>query len=237
MVVNDADADAAEETAGTLNDPAVVAVVSGDVADPAIARAAVDAAIERFGTVDILVNNAGTVSDGAFHALSDEAWDAVERNGFTTTLTMARAVVPVMRDQAMAELTADGRVRYQRKITNTAASAFLTGNPGQANLAAAAGAVIGLTRTLARELGSFGVNVNAVAPGFIETRLTRPETVEDPGGVPEPIRQMTKAMTALGRYGSPEDLARVHLFLASSDADFITGVTIPVAGGLLGTIT
>ena len=134
---------------------------------------------------------------------------------------------------ATAELARHGRVAWQRKITNTAAGALYTGNPGQANLAAGAGAVVRLTRTLARELGGFGINVNPVAPGFIDTRLTA--AADDGTGVPEPLRQMTKAMTALGRFGSPEDVARVHLFLASSDADFVTGVTIPVTGGLLGT--
>jgi 3-oxoacyl-[acyl-carrier protein] reductase len=104
-----------------------------------------------------------------------------------------------------------------------------------AALFAAAGAVVGLTRTLARELGSFGINVNAVAPGFIETRLTAALGADDAVGVAEPVRQMTKAMTALGRYGTPEDVARAHLFLASADADFVTGITLPVTGGMLGT--
>lgn len=233
LVVNDVDGAALNQIASILPDG--TAIVRGDCADKDIAGALVDAALDRHGGIDVLVNNAGTTGDGAFHALDDDGWADVHRANFETALQTTRALVPVLRERAMVELAENGRVAWQRKITNTAASAYFTGNPGQANVAAAAGAVIGLTRTLARELGSFGVNVNAIAPGFVDTRLTRAETRDDPGGVPEPIRQMTKAMTALGRHGTPDDIARVHLFLASDDADFVTGVTIPVAGGLLGT--
>ena len=235
VVLGDIDAEPLQTVAADIVAAGgVAATVVGDCADAATASALVAAAVE-LGGPDVVVNNAGTREDAAFHALDDQAWDTVQHACVQAALATTRAAVPVLRDKAMRELARDGRVAHQRKITNTAASAFFTGNPGQANLAAAAGAIIGITRTLARELGSFGVNVNAVAPGFIETRLTRRETVDDPGGVPEPIRQMTKAMTALGRYGTPDDVARVHLFLASGDADFVTGVTIPVAGGLLGT--
>lgn len=233
LVVNDIDGEALEQVRETLPDHA--RAVAGDCADPAVAAALVVAALHHHGGVDLLVNNAGTTADGAFHAMDDAAWDRVHHANFETALATTRAIAPILRDRAMAELAEMGRVAWQRKITNTAATAYLTGNPGQANVAAAAGAVIGLTRTLARELGSFGVNVNCVAPGFVDTRLTRAETADDPGGVAEPIRQMTKAMTALGRHGTPSDIAGVHLFLASADADFVTGVTIPVAGGLLGT--
>jgi 3-oxoacyl-[acyl-carrier protein] reductase len=235
VVLADVDADPAHAVAhDILSAGGSASVVVGDCAATETARALVDTAMAN-GGLDIVVNNAGASHDAAFHALDDAGWDVVEHACLRAALTTTRAAVPALREIAMTELARDGRVAWQRKIINTAASAFFTGNPGQANLAASAGAIVGLTRTLARELGSFGINVNAVAPGFIQTRLTRRETIDDPGGVPEPIRQMTKAMTALGRHGTPADVARVHLFLASSDADFVTGVTIPVAGGLLGT--
>ena len=229
LILNDIDAGPLDEVARDLGAQAV----AGDVARDA--ERVIAAALEHAGAVDILVNNAGTRADAPFHLMSAAEWDRVFDAILTGTLRMCQAVTPHFRERAMAELAQDGKVAHQRKITNTAPASFLVGSPGQANLTAAGGAVVGLTRTLARELGGFGVNVNAVAPGFVETRLTAAEHPDGGLGIAEPLRQMTKAMTALGRYGAPDDLARVHLFLASSDADFVTGVTIPVAGGLLGT--
>ena len=229
LVLNDVDEEPLRAVAGELGAHAV----PGDVA--ADADRIVEAALGAAGAVDVLVNNAGTRADAPFHLMTADEWDRVFGAILTGTLRMCQAVTPHFRDRAMAELAEDGQVAHQRKITNTAPASFLLGSPGQANLTAAGGAVVGLTRTLARELGGFGVNVNAVAPGFVETRLTAAEHPDGGLGIAEPLRQMTKAMTALGRYGAPDDLARVHLFLASSDADFVTGVTIPVAGGLLGT--
>src|SRR5207253_3910542 len=124
---------------------------------------------------------------------------------------------------------------HHRKITFTASSAALTGNAGQANYTAAKGAIIGLTRTLARELGPFHINVNAVAPGVIETRLTQAKQEGEDMGIPEQIRQMALMLIALGYYGRPEDVANVHAFLASSDADYVSGAVIPITGGQLGT--
>lgn len=229
LILNDIDAEPLEAVARELG----AHPVAGDVAHDA--DRIVNAALERTGTVDVLVNNAGTRADAPFHLMTAQEWDRVFDATLTGTVRMCQAVVPHLRERAMEELAQDGHVRRQRKITNTAPASFFVGSPGQANLTAAGGAVVGLTRTLARELGGFGVNVNAVAPGFVETRLTAAEHPDGGLGMAEPLRQMTKAMTALGRYGAPDDLARVHLFLASSDADFVTGVTIPVAGGLLGT--
>jgi 3-oxoacyl-[acyl-carrier protein] reductase len=118
-----------------------------------------------------------------------------------------------------------------------------TGNPGQWNYTAAKGAIVSTTRTLARELGPFRINVNAVAPGFVETRLTQPKerATGAPGersdvqyGIPEEQRQASLALIAIGRFGRPEDIAGVTAFLVSPDADFVSGVTIPVTGGQLG---
>lgn len=236
LVLNDRDAEPLDEVGERIRSGGgEIETVPGDASDAAVAAALATAAEERLGALDIVVNNAGTVADAIFHALGAERWDGVMRACLGTTVAVLEACVPRMRARATEELARDGHVSRQRKITNTVAASFSTGEPGQANLTAAGGAVVGLTRTLARELGGFGINVNAVAPGFVETRLTKAQSRPDGLGVPEPVRQMTKAMTALGRYGRPEDLARVHLFLASEDADFITGVTLPVTGGLLGT--
>lgn len=236
VVLNDRDADPVRAVVeGIRAAGGRASAVVGDCADSAIATALADRAVADHGTIDILVTSAGSRADAVFHAATEQDWDAVDRDLVRATVAAARACLVEMRGRAQDELAADGRVAHQRKITTTTAAAFLTGSPGQANLTAAAGAVVGLTRTLARELGGFGINVNTVAPGFIETRLTEAQTAEDRHGVAEPVRQMTKAMTALGRYGTPEDVARAHLFLASPDADFVTGITLPVSGGMLGT--
>jgi 3-oxoacyl-[acyl-carrier protein] reductase len=142
--------------------------------------------------------------------------------------------MPYLREAAKKEMQSDGRPAYHRKVVFTASTAFLTGNAGQANYTAAKGAIVGLTRTLSRELGPFHVNVNAVAPGFIETRLTAPKQEGQDLGVPEQNRAMALMIIALGYYGQPEDVANVHAFLASPDSDYVSGVVIPVAGAMMG---
>jgi 3-oxoacyl-[acyl-carrier protein] reductase len=237
VVLNDRDAGPAEEVAAAITATGGRAVVSaGDCAVRSVATACADTAVAAFGTIDIVVASAGSLADGVFHALDDEDFARVHRDVVGSAIALARACLVELRGRAQDELAATGVVAHQRKIVLTSAASLLAGAPGQANATAAAGAIVGLTRTLARELGGFGINVNAVAPGFIETRLTAAQTADGRGGVAEPVRQMTKAMTALGRYGTPEDVARVHLFLASGDADFVTGATVPVTGGMLGTL-
>ena len=140
-----------------------------------------------------------------------------------TAFHTTRAAMPYLRDAAKREMAATGAPAYHRKVTFTTSSAFLTGNAGQANYTAAKGGIVGLTRTLARELGPFHINVNAVAPGFIETRLTAAKQEGEDVGIPEQIRQMALMLIALGRYGQPEDVANAHLFLASAEADYISG--------------
>jgi 3-oxoacyl-[acyl-carrier protein] reductase len=138
-----------------------------------------------------------------FHNLDDELFDLVLDVNLKTAVHMTMAAMPHLREVAKRERRVSGRVSYQRKIVNTSSSVAFTGNPGQANYTAAKGAIISLTRTLARELGPFGINVNAVAPGFIETRLTAAKGEGDELGVPEVTRQMAIAITALGRAGTP----------------------------------
>lgn len=169
-----------------------------------------------------------------FHSMSDETFDFVLDANLRTAFHTTQAAMPYLRETAKAEIAATGAPAYNRKIVFTSSVAALMGNPGQANYTAAKGGLIALTRTLARELGPFGINVNAVAPGFIETRLTAAKGEGDDLGVPEQLRQLSLMLISLGRLGRPEDVANVHAFLVSSDADFVSGVTIPVSGGQIG---
>jgi 3-oxoacyl-[acyl-carrier protein] reductase len=235
VVVNDVDAEPAHETAELI-------VASGgesavgifDTVDLAAARQLVETTVQRFGKLDILVNNAGITRDKMFHNLDDDLFSTVLDVNLGTAFHTTLAAMPYMREVAKAEIAANGRPAYNRKITFTSSIVAFTGNPGQYNYTAAKGAILATTKTLARELGPFGINVNAVAPGFIETRLTAAKGAGAELGIPEAHRQMSLAMIALGRFGQPEDVAAVHAFLVSSDADFVSGVTIPVTGGQYG---
>jgi len=213
---------------------AATATRVGNTADPEQATALIRTAVDAFGTVDILVNNAGTTRDRMFHRQSaadlDAALDANLRTGWNAT----QAALAVMRPAAKAELAESGGVDHQRKIVFTSSVAALTGNPGQANYTAAKGALIALVRTLAQELGPFGINVNAVAPGFIETRLTAEKLEGGDIGIPADIRESIRGMISLGRFGQPGDIAAATAFLVSPDSDFISGVTLPVTGGQFG---
>jgi 3-oxoacyl-[acyl-carrier protein] reductase len=235
VVVNDLDAGPADETVALVESAGGEAIAQvADTTDLDAARALVQAAVDRFGKLDIVVNNAGTTRDRIFHNLDEELFDFVLdanlKTGFHTTL----AAMPYLREVAKREIAEHGRPAYQRKITFTSSVVAFTGNPGQYNYTAAKGAIVSTTKTLARELGPFGINVNAVAPGFIDTRLTAVKGSDGPYGMPDHQRQVSLAMIALGRFGRPEDVANVHAFLVSPDADFVSGVTVPVTGGQFG---
>jgi 3-oxoacyl-[acyl-carrier protein] reductase len=235
VVVNDVDAEPAHETAELITAAGGEAAVGiFDTVSLEEARELVATTVERFGKLDILVNNAGTTRDKMFHNLDDALFSTVLDVNLKTSFHATLAAMPYMREVAKAEMVATGRWAYQRKITFTSSVVAFTGNPGQYNYTAAKGAIISTTKTLARELGPFGINVNAVAPGFVETRLTAAKQVGGQLGIPEEMRQTTLAMIALGRLGQPEDIAAVHAFLVSSDADFVSGATIPVTGGQFG---
>ena len=236
VVVNDVDPDPAEETAQAVKAAGAQVLVSTDnTVELDAAKRLMEATVENFGKVDILVNNAGITRDKTFHNLDDELWDFVIDINLKTAFHTTLAAMPHMRGAAKKEMGEQGKPAYNRKITFTTSVAALVGNAGQANYTAAKGGIVGLTRTLARELGPFQVNVNAVAPGFIETRLTAAKQEGEDLGIPEQVRQMALMLIALGRYGTPEDVANAHLFLASPEADFVSGVILPVSGGQLGT--
>lgn len=239
VVVNDLDGHVAEETAQDIVAAGGSALaVAGNAARREDADAVVAAALERYGRLDIVVNNAGTTRDKIFHQMTEEALDVVIDANLRTTFNVTQAAIRHMREAAKAEIAATGEPAYHRKIVNTSSVVAFTGNPGQWNYTAAKGALISVTKTLARELGPFRINVNAVAPGFVETRLTAahgsPEHAETGLGIPEASRQAARALISLGRLGVPEDIANVTAFLVSPDSDYVTGVTIPVTGGQLG---
>jgi len=235
VVVNDVDAEPAHETAELITAAGGEAAVGiFDTVDLAAARQLVASTVDRFGKLDILVNNAGITRDKMFHNLDDEMFSTVMDVNLGSAFHTTLAAMPYLREVAKAEIAAAGQPAYHRKITFTSSVVAFTGNAGQYNYTAAKGAIMSTTKTLALELGPFGINVNAVAPGFVETRLTAAKEAGSRLGIPAESRQSLLAMIAIGRFGQPEDIAAVHAFLVSADADFVSGVTIPVTGGQFG---
>ncbi len=234
VVINDVEQQPAEEAAAACNTvrSGAAAISVGSVTDPAYTDALMKVAAERFGKLDILVNNAGLTRDRMCHLMTDEAWDMVLDVNLTGTFNCIRSCAPYLRDTAKAELDRDGRVAYHRKIVNFFSTAAIRGNPGQINYVAAKMGNVGITRVVAQEWARFCVNVNAVAPGFTNTRLTAAKSPGDELGVPEEQRQATLKRIPMGRFGEPEDIANAVLFFASPLSDYITGQTINVSGGM-----
>jgi 3-oxoacyl-[acyl-carrier protein] reductase len=183
-----------------------------DVSEAASIDAAVKSALELYGQIDVLVNNAGIAEDSLILRMSREAWDRVLATNLTGAFLLTQAVVKGM-----------VRRRYGR-IVNVTSVVGLMGNAGQVNYAAAKAGLIGLTRSVARELGSRNVTCNAVAPGFITTVMTDGMTAE--------ARETLSSQIPLQRLGSPEDVAGAVAFLASEEASYVTGTVLNVSGGL-----
>lgn len=183
-----------------------------DVNDAPAADALIDEIVKTAGRIDILVNNAGITRDQLTLRMKDEDWDAVIDTNLKSVFRLSRAVLrPMMKARA-------GRIISITSIVGA------TGNPGQANYAAAKAGVAGLTRALAREVGSRGITINCVAPGFIDTDMTRE--------LGEAQQAALKAQIPLGRLGSGDDIAHAVAFLASPQAAYITGTTLHVNGGM-----
>lgn len=234
VVINDVDEAPANEARAACEEVAQgsAAIHVGSVADPGQTDLLMKQTVDRFGKLDVLVNNAGITRDRMAHLMTDEWWDLVIDVNLKGTFNCIRSAAPYLRDVAKKELEELGQPRYHRKIVNFFSTAAIRGNPGQINYTAAKMGNVGITRTVAQEWGRYRINVNAVAPGFTNTRLTAPKQKGDALGVPEEQRQAMLQRIPLGRFGEPEDIANAVLFFASPLSDFITGQTINVSGGM-----
>lgn len=211
FVYNSCD-ECAEEIMSEIPDPTKIFAFKADASSFEEAQATVEAAIEKLGGVDILVNNAGITRDNLLLRMTEKDWDDVINANLKSVFNYTKAVLKYMIKQ-----------RYGR-IINIASVVGLIGNPGQANYVASKAGVIGFTKAVAREVASRGITVNAIAPGFIETDMTKKLTEEQ--------RKKLLQNVPMQRMGVPEDVAKVVAFLCSKDADYITGQVIAVDGGL-----
>ena len=240
VLINDLDADVAEQASGEIDGE--TAVHAGDLTEEGAAEKLVEAGVEAFGSIDVVVNNAGYTWDGVVHRMEDKQFQAMLDIHTVVPFRVARALAPHWREAAKGE-AAEGKEVF-RKLINISSISGTMGNAGQANYSAAKAGVVGLTKTLAKEWGQFKINVNAIAFGFVETRLTASkeagETMTAPGGeevelgIPEQMRSMASAIIPLGRPAQPEEAAQPVLFLASGLSDYVHGQVLNVTGGQFG---
>ena len=239
VLVNDLDAELAEQAAAEIEGE--TAVFGGDLTQDGVPEELVRRAVDAFGQLDIVVNNAGYTWDGMAHKMSDEQFRAMLEIHTVVPFRVLRAAAPYLRDAGKADREA-GREIF-RKVVNVASISGTQGNLGQANYSAAKAGLVGLTKTLAREWGAFRVNVNAVAFGFVETRLTAAsddagggETFVQNGqeirlGIPEKMRQLAPTIIPLGRPATADDAAGPIFFLCSPWSDFVHGQVLTASGG------
>lgn len=239
VLINDLDGDIAEQASGEI--AGETATFAGDLTKPGVPDQLVQKAIDSFGKIDIIVNNAGYTLDAPIHKMTDEHFQAMIDIHTVVPFRVIRAAAPHLREPAKKERE-EGKEVF-RKIVNISSTSGTFGNAGQANYSAGKAAVVGLTKTVAKEWGQFKVNVNAVAFGFIDTRLTQAKvdenTMEKDGekiqlGIPEQMRQMASMLIPLGRPATPEEAAGGVFFLCSPWSNYVHGQTLHVTGGLFG---
>lgn len=168
--------------------------------------------VKRHGTIDILINNAGITRDRSLLKMSDDEWHSVIDVNLNSIYYCIKAVAPVMKEKGYG------------RIISASSTTGLRGNYGQVNYAATKAGIIGMTKTLAMELGRYGVTVNAIAPGYTQTPMT--------DAIPDNLKQLAKASIPVGFLAEPADLAFGYLFLASEEARFVSGITLPIDGGV-----
>jgi 3-oxoacyl-[acyl-carrier protein] reductase len=236
VLVNDLDGDVAEQAANEIDGDTIS--FAGDLTHPGVPDEMIQRAVDEWGRLDIVVNNAGYTWDGPIHKMSDDQFQAMIDIHNVVPFRVLRAAAPHLREPAKKERE-EGREVF-RKIVNVSSISGTMGNAGQANYAAGKNAVVGLTKTLAKEWGQFKINVNAVAFGYIETRLTASKDdsnqMEIDGekvqlGIPDQMRGMASMLIPLGRPGTPEEAAGGVFFLCSPWSNYVHGQTLNVTGG------
>ncbi len=219
VLINDQDADLAAETAAQIDGE--TASFGGDLTQDGVPEALIQKAVAEFGQLDIVVNNAGYALDGVLHKMTDDQFRAMLEIHTVVPFKVLRAASPYMRDAGKADKEA-GREVF-RKVVNVTSISGTQGNFGQANYSAAKAGLVGLTKTTAREWGAFKVNVNAVAFGFVETRMT--------AELPPAMRDLAPQIIPLGRPAQPEEAAGAIFLLCTPWSNFIHGQVITASGG------
>ncbi len=213
VIIWDVDQQKGEATRNEINSQGYdVSFSLLDTTRPEATEQAARDVIDTYQRIDVLINNAGITRDASLQKMSFKDWQAVLDVNLTGVFNCSKAVIPFMIEQ------------QRGRIINTSSVVGLYGNYGQTNYAATKAGVIGMTKTMARELGRYHITVNAVAPGFIATDMVKT--------IPEKVIQMMREKTALGRVGTPEDIANAYCFLASEEASFISGSVLSVDGAL-----
>jgi 3-oxoacyl-[acyl-carrier protein] reductase len=236
VVINDLDGDVAEQASNEI--AGETAVFSGDLTKGDAPEKLVQTAIDSFGKIDIIVNNAGYTLDAPIHKMSDDWWDKMLDIHVKVPFQVLRAAAPHLREPAKKEKE-EGKEVF-RKVVNVSSISGTMGNAGQANYSAGKSAVVGMTKTLAKEWGQFKINVNAVAFGYIETRLTATkddQNVMEIGGekvqlgIPDQMRGMAAMLIPLGRPGTPQEAAGGVFFLCSPWSNYVHGQVLNITGG------
>jgi 3-oxoacyl-[acyl-carrier protein] reductase len=241
VVLSDIDEEPTREAAEQIRSAGGDALaVAGDVTAPDFAPRLIKSALDAYGRIDSIVNNAGYTWDGTVHKMSDEQWQAMLDVHLTAPFRIIRAASGYLRETAKREKAETGRASA-RKIVNVSSTTGTRGNAGQTNYAAGKAGIVGVTKTLAKEWGQFNIQVNAVAFGFIETRLTKAkesgdhiarESADIALGIPQAHREMAFRLIPLGRGGTVEEGAGPVLFLVSPLSDYVSGQVLEVTGGL-----
>ena len=236
VLINDLDSDVAEQAAKEMSGD--TAVFAGDLTKENVPDQLVQKAIDEFGRIDIIVNNAGYTLDAPIHKMSDDWFQRMLDIHVVAPFRIIRAAAPHLREPAKKEKEAGEEIF--RKIVNVSSISGTMGNAGQANYSAGKNGIVGLTKTLAKEWGQFKVNCNAVAFGFIETRLTASKdesnAMEIDGekvqlGIPDQMRGMASMLIPLGRPGTPEEAAGGVFFLCSPWSNYVHGQVLNITGG------